>query len=98
MTISFRINVTYGIYLTLGLIGYTRVLSYMISKIFSMEATDMVSALGTVIMFQVLWCSFLLFMKNTGMVVTSRLLPNIGSFSFRALGSRLFNSLIMIFQ
>ena len=49
-----------------GFIGYTKYLNYLMHMTKGLEATDSISAMGTVFMFHVLWSSFLFFTKNVG--------------------------------
>ena len=52
-----------------GMLGYTKMLKYWKAMFATFAATDLISAFGTIFMYQVLWCSFVLFVKNAGIVL-----------------------------
>ena len=52
-----------------GMLGYTKMLKYWKAMFATFAVTDLISAFGTMFMYQVLWCSFVLFVKNAGIVL-----------------------------
>ena len=51
-----------------GMLGHSKISKYWKAMFDSFAATDLISAFGTIFMYQVLWCSFVLFVKNAGIV------------------------------